>query len=229
MWGYSSVAEHSTADREVAGSTPAVPCFARVSCESKLVGRVPVVAKLPSVPAAAGQRRPQQSDQLTITIVNVKMKCTTVTALFGSCTFLFVPSWRWNNHAHERGRATVEAIPSGTMRSRKNTAAWQHISASFVLFWQGKLMRCPGIEPGSQEWESCMIPLHQQRNPVWRCRGSNPGPFTCEANALPLSHIPSKYCPDKGHAVFNGRLIPTSFHTWRCYNHLCVAQTRDGY
>ena len=23
-------------------------------------------------------------------------------------------------------------------------------------------MHCPGIEPGSQEWESCMIPLHQQ-------------------------------------------------------------------
>ena len=26
-----------------------------------------------------------------------------------------------------------------------------------------KILRCPGIEPGSQEWESCMIPLHQQR------------------------------------------------------------------
>ena len=25
-------------------------------------------------------------------------------------------------------------------------------------------MRRPGIEPGSQEWESCMIPLHQRRN-----------------------------------------------------------------
>ena len=25
---------------------------------------------------------------------------------------------------------------------------------------------------------------------MWRCRGSNPGPFTCKANALPLSHIP---------------------------------------
>ena len=21
-------------------------------------------------------------------------------------------------------------------------------------------VHCPGIEPGSQEWESCMIPLH---------------------------------------------------------------------
>ena len=26
-----------------------------------------------------------------------------------------------------------------------------------------KHMRRPGIEPGSQEWESCMIPLHQRR------------------------------------------------------------------
>ena len=24
-------------------------------------------------------------------------------------------------------------------------------------------VRRPGIEPGSQEWESCMIPLHQRR------------------------------------------------------------------
>ena len=34
----------------------------------------------------------------------------------------------------------------------------------------------------------------------WRCRGSNPGPFTCKANALPLSYIPY----DK----LNGRLFP---------------------
>ena len=26
-----------------------------------------------------------------------------------------------------------------------------------------KVVRRPGIEPGSQEWESCMIPLHQRR------------------------------------------------------------------
>ena len=25
---------------------------------------------------------------------------------------------------------------------------------------------------------------------IWRCGGSNPGPFTCKANALPLSYIP---------------------------------------
>ena len=27
-----------------------------------------------------------------------------------------------------------------------------------------KYVRRPGIEPGSQEWESCMIPLHQRRS-----------------------------------------------------------------
>ena len=31
---------------------------------------------------------------------------------------------------------------------------------------------------------------YQKRKNNWRCRGSNPGPFTCKANALPLSYIP---------------------------------------
>ena len=38
-----------------------------------------------------------------------------------------------------------------------------------------KDMRCPGIEPGSQEWESCMIPLHQQR--FVEMPGIEPGAF----------------------------------------------------
>ena len=29
----------------------------------------------------------------------------------------------------------------------------------------------------------------------WRCGGSNPGPFTCKANALPLSYIPDTRTP----------------------------------
>ena len=29
-----------------------------------------------------------------------------------------------------------------------------------------------------------------KKNPHWRCRGLNPGPFTCKANALPLRYIP---------------------------------------
>ena len=30
----------------------------------------------------------------------------------------------------------------------------------FVHTGKKKKVHCPGIEPGSQEWESCMIPLH---------------------------------------------------------------------
>ena len=33
-----------------------------------------------------------------------------------------------------------------------------------------------------------------KKNPFWRCRGLNPGPFTCKANALPLRYIPFWYC-----------------------------------
>merc|ERR1712212_385354 len=31
---------------------------------------------------------------------------------------------------------------------------------------------------------------HGRGTKTWRCGGSNPGPFTCKANALPLSYIP---------------------------------------
>ena len=34
------------------------------------------------------------------------------------------------------------------------------------------------------------IKSQQYTKHTWRCRGSNPGPFTCKANALPLSYIP---------------------------------------
>ena len=36
----------------------------------------------------------------------------------------------------------------------------------------------------------CHPQLFQSKIFLWRCRGSNPGPLTCEASALPLSHIP---------------------------------------
>ncbi len=41
-----------------------------------------------------------------------------------------------------------------------------------------------------QERSYAKICRLQRSEKMWRCRGSNPGPFTCEANALPLSHIP---------------------------------------
>ena len=41
----------------------------------------------------------------------------------------------------------------------------------------------------------------------WRCGGSNPGPFTCKANALPLSYIP----PLGGAVQNNGGYHQVSF------------------
>ena len=32
-------------------------------------------------------------------------------------------------------------------------------------------LRRPGIEPGAQEWESCMLPLHQRRTSEWTAIG----------------------------------------------------------
>ena len=37
-----------------------------------------------------------------------------------------------------------------------------------------KNLRRPGIEPGSQEWESCMIPLHQRRRYVITMKKPDP-------------------------------------------------------
>lgn len=43
-----------------------------------------------------------------------------------------------------------------------------------IKFSKTKHVRRPGIEPGSQEWESCMIPLHQRRPwNVWRPQSLN--------------------------------------------------------
>ena len=38
-------------------------------------------------------------------------------------------------------------------------------------------------------WFAKASPIAVQKS--WRCGGSNPRPFTCKANALPLSYIPS--------------------------------------
>ena len=90
--GYSSVAEHSTADREVTGSTPVVP----------------------------------------LELLDAKRKSDSPST---TCAGVLQISHR-----------NVE-----------------------------KSVRCPGIEPGSQEWESCMIPLHQQRK--LEMPGIEPGAF----------------------------------------------------
>jgi hypothetical protein len=56
-------------------------------------------------------------------------------------------------------------------------------------------------KPSQMVWNFIIICLWmvitETNKKTWRCRGSNPGPFTCKANALPLSYIPifewSKY------------------------------------
>ena len=43
-----------------------------------------------------------------------------------------------------------------------------------LLVISKKTLRRPGIEPGSQEWESCMIPLHQRRRYVINMKKPDP-------------------------------------------------------
>ena len=50
---------------------------------------------------------------------------------------------------------------------------------------------------------------------IWRCRGLNPGPFTCEANALPLSYIPA-YKPVIELNVFLIWVNKACMFCWNC-------------
>ena len=50
---------------------------------------------------------------------------------------------------------------------------------------------------------------------IWRCRGLNPGPFTCKANALPLRYIPyHKYW------AFKSSIVITVNHPKLMHNNL---------
>ena len=53
-------------------------------------------------------------------------------------------------------------------------------------------MRCPGIEPESQEWESCMIPLHQQRK--LEMPGIEPGAFHMRSERSTTEPHPLCHC-----------------------------------
>ena len=52
-----------------------------------------------------------------------------------------------------------------------------------------KSVRRPGIEPGSQEWESCMIPLHQRRRWVRRLRLPDPLMVCCRNPRCPVRPV----------------------------------------
>ena len=55
------------------------------------------------------------------------------------------------------------ALTSGELKQMHQRAIsiLKYRRGRFIL--DAKAMRRPGIETGSQEWESCMIPLHQRR------------------------------------------------------------------
>ena len=40
-----------------------------------------------------------------------------------------------------------------------------------------KYLRMPGVEPGSQAWEACMMPLHYMR---WCMQVHDGSPFNCD-------------------------------------------------
>ena len=52
------------------------------------------------------------------------------------------------------------------------------------------------LEMPLQDWKLrlCCWWWSKEKTPDWRCRGSNPGPHTCKACALPLSYIPYHAC-----------------------------------
>lgn len=45
-------------------------------------------------------------------------------------------------------------------------------------------------KPANRRKTSAILDIWRQKYVKWRCRGSNPGPHTCKACALPLSYIP---------------------------------------
>ena len=61
----------------------------------------------------------------------------------------------------------------------------------FCRSWQGSNLRGQSpldFKSNALTTRPQLLCLRQDKN--WRCGGSNPGPFTCKANALPLSYIP---------------------------------------
>ena len=59
-------------------------------------------------------------------------------------------------------------------------------------------MRRPGIEPGSQEWESCMIPLHQRR----RLLSSSPEPVWLQPSGPRVIGKAAQECTERPQAVY---------------------------
>ena len=66
------------------------------------------------------------------------------------------------------------------------------LSNQITQTWEisfGKLVFMKSINRWFCPWLKIFEFSAREKNP-WRCRGLNPGPFTCKANALPLRYIP---------------------------------------
>ena len=72
--------------------------------------------------------------------------------------------------------AVVGFEPTPPWRLVPKTSALDHSATLPILVKRGK---------------KCIIIIILVEKNYWRCGESNPGPFTCEANALPLSYIPT--------------------------------------
>ena len=69
---------------------------------------------------------------------------------------------------------------------------------------------------------------------MWRCGGLNPGPFTCKANALPLSYIPDNrdfnYCRFECNGSFESILVIHKFTSHMGeMNHLSNHRVSENY
>ena len=71
----------------------------------------------------------------------------------------------------------------------RTSGLWaQHASTAPLCFPWPILASQPVLLVGDSVKET------QKSQAMWRCRGLNPGPFTCKANALPLRYIPYQGC-----------------------------------
>ena len=89
--------------------------------------------------------------------------------------------------------ATVLCTESSSSGLRRQVYPTPGASAECLAkdqVWE-KRMRC-NVASDIIKWRF----IYQERTSIknlfnhWRCRGLNPGPFTCKANALPLRYIP---------------------------------------
>ena len=95
-----------------------------------------------------------------------------------------------NNFARSPFSSVVEH------QSRKLGAVGSNPTGGSKIFcrsWQGSNLRGQSpldFKSNALTTRPQLLLVYVHQNFMWRCGGLNPGPFTCKANALPLSYIP---------------------------------------